>query len=145
MKFLLVRLITLSIILFLVGCFERAVAPEELTGTWSVTQESLQRMPVELRRSSPILILNADKTFDGRDVPGSMWGQGQRVISGRGNWRLNEGNQTLTLSLLTVAEGDQNRVPYGTDLSVFRTRRGVGLRSFDGDPDDWNTIEFEKR
>jgi hypothetical protein len=74
-----------------------------------------------------------------------IWGQEKNVITGAGTWRFNEEAQTLTMTLAKeILEGDEKGVAYGTDLSVFRTRRSVGLRSFDGDPDDWQTIDFEK-
>lgn len=139
-----VRWTTLLLTLSLFGCLQEAVSPEELTGRWSIANEVRQRLPLPLQHDSSVLILKTDRTFEARAVPAVMWGQGSNVISGRGNWSFNERTQTITLTLLKIGEGDEKRVPYGTDLSVFRTQRGVGLRSFDGDPDDWQTIEFEK-
>jgi len=41
--------------------------------------------------------------------------------------------------------GKRNIVPFTTEIDVVGRSHKVVLRYFIGDPDSWNTVEFEKR
>jgi hypothetical protein len=125
------------LLLFAFAC-EREIAVSDLPGIWTLTRDSRERLPAELRAGAGSLVLDSNGTFAAREIPGEIFDQGPRVITGTGRWLMNR--RGLRLDLLVVANTHPSNVPFSTH---FRAS-GTTLRYFLGDPDDFNTIEFHK-
>lgn len=107
---------------------------------------SRQILPVNLRRSQPKIVLDANGTFVASDMPGLL-NSAPQLDSGSGNWKLvsREGEQQVQLDFQTIASWDKARLPYGTLLDVSREWSRISLHYFIGDPDEGRMIEFEKK
>jgi hypothetical protein len=134
------RIARATFALFLLCAFacEREIPVSDLAGTWSLTRDSRERLPAELRAGAGSLILAANGTFAAREIPGEIFDQGPRLITGNGRWLMSK--HELRLDLRAVANGDPGHVPFSTHFQAS----GTTLRYFIGDPDAFNTIEFEK-
>lgn len=110
----------------------------DLPGTWSLTRDSRERLPEEWRARAGSLILDANGTFAAREIPGEIFDQGPRLITGSSRWLMS--GRELRLDLVAVANAHSGNVPFSTHLEAS----GTTLRYFIGDPDNFDTIEFQK-
>jgi hypothetical protein len=136
-------LAALFLVLWLSGC-GREVKLSELTGTWVVTQESRERFPLGLRDDLGLLTLDSDGLFTARELPGEIFGQNKRSVSGSGRWVFEEDDESMRLDLLDIVAGDRALVPYSTQVDVFSSGSSLRLRYYIGDPDQLNTIDLQK-
>jgi hypothetical protein len=129
--------------LLLYGC-GREIAASELSGVWKVTPESRERLPQEFQARLGSLALEPSGVFKARGIPGEIFGQPGRLVSGSGRWTFLQGERLLRLSLRELSDGNRARLPYGTHIDVRTDGGGLTLRYYIGDPDSMNTIEFSK-
>ncbi len=123
--------------------------PEELFGTWTITDNSRPVLPTDLQRASAKIVLNPDGTFVASDVPALFFFPGRRdarLESGKGNWRLSpeRENQQLQLNFAELG-GWTAELPYGTQLTVVKGLSSVTLYYFVGDPDEGRRVSFERQ
>lgn len=136
------RSVTAALALALCGCLQRD-SKEELLGRWTITDGSRPRVAQTQWRSTNALSLNADGTFHAQNLPGRIWGRDGLVIDGKGNWSIAESGRDVNLDLREVK--GETIVPNGTQLEMSTFGKGITLLYYIGDPDDLNTIDFEKR
>lgn len=125
------------LLLFAAAC-ERELEVADLPGIWTLTRDSRERLSAELRAGAGSLVFDSNGTFAATEIPGDIFAQGPRVITGTGRWLMSK--RGLRLDLLVLANAHPSNVPYSTHFDVS----GTTLRYFLGDPDDFNTIEFQR-
>jgi hypothetical protein len=130
------------------GCTMRDVSMSDLSGTWTMTGESRKYLGSEGLAAT--IRLDQGGTFSAREVPGSLLHveatARSRSVTGDGTWKLTarDGRQEVRLVFDAIASPSNHRIPYGTQLHVWRSRSSLLLFYFEGDPDDGRRIEFEK-
>lgn len=153
------RLLALLIIVAVLAC---APATEtDLIGTWTLTNESRERLPEEFRNSAGTLVLAEDGTFMAFELPVSVnvWastGDPSSVkeqstnLTGSGDWTLRQaavGNDTVVLSIKTVSDVSEvftGDLSFGYALSVRWAFSGYTLVDYWGDPDAVPGIFFAR-
>ena len=132
-------------------CSGREVTRADLQGTWTVVNESRERMPESYRKSSPSLKLRSDGTFEAADLPGEVLyvrePAREQTVSGTGRWSVqsNERNTMLTLDFMQITAGGEGKVPFRAEMHASAIGKGTRLYYFSGDADEGNKIYFEKR
>lgn len=145
MSKLLRTVIAISLSAMLLGC--RSVKQSDLIGTWVITEESRQGLPVEVRKVSAKIVLNSNGTFVAYDFPGILEESedANRLSSGTGNWKIfpMDGDERVQLVFQT-ATPKPTSLPYGGELFIARPWSTVSLYYTLGDPDNAPRISFEK-
>jgi hypothetical protein len=98
-----------SLLLCLYGC--REISPSELSGVWKVTEDSLAHVPPELRAKLGSLTLEPNGAFKAMQVPGDIFDQPGRLVSGKGKWTFLKKERVLRLSLDELTEGAPSSSP----------------------------------
>lgn len=133
------------------GCDQPTILPEEVIGTWTLTEETSSRLPATLQGLEPKLVLLATGVFVVENVPAGLvvlvpddvdW-----PLSGGGGWHLayKDGKQVVQLNFRAFWDGAMQHVtPFGTQLDVSGDHDAILLFYYQGDPDSSLRIEFEK-
>lgn len=151
------RLIGLVTAMSLFGCRSHKVAPEELVGAWTVSQESRRSLSIQPPRLSfpaqtaMFLTLNADRTFSASELPGEFLyptpGDREKVLSGSGVWELAlEGGESRVRLVFRAIDigGAQGEVPFLARPLIVGGRRPLTLFFFHGDEDAGSRVTLEK-
>jgi hypothetical protein len=134
----------------LVRC--NSAQPNDVTGTWAVTEQSREKLlPPAQRKAAAKIILDANGTFVASEIPEDLlYGPPQvtdQLVTGNGVWKLvsRESKQQVQLQFNTIAVGLRGNVPYGTMLDVSTGGSTIKLYYFQGgDADQGRRIEFER-
>ena len=147
------RLWTTAILLCfgLLGC--KNATPDDIKGTWIVTNQSRQRfLRAAQQKAEAKLVLDANGTFVASEIPEDLlYGPPEvadLLVTGTGVWKLisREGGQQIQLEFNAIFAGQRGKVPYGTMLNVSRRGASTSLFYFQGgDADQGRRIEFEKK
>jgi hypothetical protein len=133
------------------GC--KSSAPRNISGTWTVTNQSREQfLPVAQRNAAAKIVLDANGSFVASEIPddllyGPHHGASQ-LVTGNGDWKLvdRDGREEIQLSFSAIQSGQQGAVPYGAMLDVSSgSARAVLFYFQDGDADQGRKIEFEKK
>jgi hypothetical protein len=140
-------LIVILMFLGLSGC--KSVKPEQLTGTWLITNDSLKNVPIELRKNSARIVLNADGSFTAFDLPSEFHfsPDGHGPGGGKGDWKLawQEGRLRVQLVFHEITNKGIPG-PFGMPLEISRGWSSIeSLYYFWGDPDSGRRVEFERK
>jgi hypothetical protein len=127
----------------MLGC--KTVNSRDVTGTWTLQDESRKSLPAELQSASAKVVLEANGTFTASNMPGLFYFPSRRpaqLNSGSGVWKLvsHDGKQQVQLNFKTISDW-KDALPYGTQLDVSNG----SLFYFFGDADEGQRIEFEKK
>jgi hypothetical protein len=134
----------------LLGC--RDVKPIDITGTWIMTRETRQRLPLTQQKTRAAIILDSNGTFAVSDVPEDLLYDPPDVadglVTGSGVWKLIslEGEQQIQLDFHAIVKGKRGThgLPYGTQLDISKGWSTTRLFYFQGDPDDVRKVTFER-
>jgi len=137
-----VRLVLAIAILLPAGCAFRPIE-SDLTGEYALTDASRRLYVDGLRGVTPLLTLRADGDFEAIGVPAELFGgkPSDGILFAHGTWRL----ETSGKVHVTVSTLDGERFDYGRQFTVRGSRSRSVLRAYRGDPDQMETIDFEKR
>jgi hypothetical protein len=132
----------------LLGC--RSVKPNNVAGTWTMTESSREILPAEVRQNSAKIVLEANGTFVASDLPGifDFPPARPRLDGGSGVWKIvsREGKQQVQLDFQVIPSGRvATNLPFSTQMEVSDSRSGVRLYYFLGDPDEALRVEFERK
>ncbi|HLW97769.1 MAG TPA: hypothetical protein VKR82_03915 [Candidatus Acidoferrales bacterium] len=146
------RLLPIALLFGMLGCKE--TKPNEVIGTWILTDQSRQDLPHDLQKVSARVVVNADGSFVAFDlpeglepVPPNYMKPPMRLDSGSGVWKLAswQGREHLQLDFEAFAPSDhESHGPYGFPLIVSRGWSAISL-SYSLDDPDHRTVEFEKK
>ena len=115
------------------------VNPDDLLGTWSMTESSRRYLPTEVGNAAPRLTLNLDGTFTAVEYPrpglrGTAWA----TYSGRGSWKI----QTLAGAGDIYLRFDDD---FGDQLWTSNFPGSPTVLYFSvGDPDSGRRIQFTR-
>jgi hypothetical protein len=102
------------------GCRER-MPQVELLGSWR-----LARAPRQLAVGRSIVLLNGDRTFVATDFPRILVDirsdVARELLTGRGHWRLRNGNDEQSVELVFDSTDSNLAMPVAAELHVYRTR-----------------------
>lgn len=116
-----------------------SVSPDDLVGTWSMTEASRRNLPTEIANVAPRFTFNSDGTltaveYPRRDLRGARWAP----FSGRGTWTIKKVAGTGDVQLRFEDNfGDQlwvSQLP-GSPMSLYFSV---------GDPDSGHQIHFTR-
>lgn len=148
----LLRLLPIALLFGMLGC--KDTKPNEVIGTWILTDQSSQDLPQDLRKVSARIVVNADGSFVAFDlpeglepVPPNYMKPPMRLDSGSGIWKLAtwEGAEHLQLEFEAFAPSDhESHGPYGFPLIISRGWSAISL-SYSLDDPDHGLIEFQKK
>jgi len=112
----------------------RKVTANDVIGMWTLSDESLQHLPADLRRRSTKLILEADGTFKASDLPGLFYAEPGpiRLDGGSGIWKLDP-REGAPLHL--EVHGGPGVGGAGRQIETSRSWRPVNLSYRVGGPD----------
>ena len=141
-------LIVLLLVLGMLGC--KSIQPDDLVGTWVMTNASRQVLPADLQQAPAKIVVGPDGTFVMSEIPGLFFFPGRRTArleSGSGVWKLisHEGKQQMQCNFRVIADWKETDLPYGTQLEVSRSFSTVSLYYFFGDADEGRRVQFEKK
>lgn len=110
-----------------------------------MTEASRGRLPVELQKAKPRIVLDASGSFVAFDMPALFYVKESDIAkleSGSGVWKLvsRDGQQELQLEFQTRA----NEQSAGSVGRRFHVSRG-SVFYFIGDPDEGRRVSFEKK
>jgi hypothetical protein len=148
-----IKFLTVAVLLCLAlqGC--AATNSSDLTGTWTVKDESRHRfLSSAQQKGAAKITLNANGSFAASEVPADlMYGPpapADGIVTGSGTWKLlsRDGRQQIQLNFEAITTGQRGEVPYGTQLNVSRGWSSLDLFYVqDGDADQGKRIEFGKK
>jgi hypothetical protein len=132
-----------SVVVRVLSC--TGVQPDDLVGTWVMTETSRGRLSGDLRKAMPRIVLDASGSFVASDLPALFDAQEPAILkseSGSGVWKLvsRDGQQDLQLEFQTRAN-EQATGSVGRRFHVS----GGSLFYFIGDPDEGRRVSFEKK
>ena len=147
------RIVLIAILscLMMLGC--TAAKPNDVIGTWVLTDQARQRfLPLAQQKAAAEIVLHADGTFVASEIPEDLlYGppeSADRLVTGSGVWKLisQGGTQRIQLEFRAIAAGQRGSVPYGTMLGVSKGWSATTLFYFQGgDADQGRRIEFAKK
>jgi hypothetical protein len=136
---------------FAFGCQRWWVKIEDIPGTWTISEDSRQRLAPEFQKAAGTFVFRSDKTFAATEVPAEIFygtAEKPRLITGTGTWDLSGSNgaQNIYLSLKTAEPPPPIRLP-GDSFLLYTERKDskVTVFYFLGDPDLGRKVIFEKR
>jgi len=147
-----VRVLPVMVLLLLglPGCW--SATPDDMVGTWVVTDRSRELFLAPSQRNAAARIrLDADRTFVASEVPEDLLyvppGAADGLVSGSGVWSLVGRGRELRLRFDRIAIGQRGGVPYGASLDVSAGKQArIELFYFrGGDADQGRRVEFGKR
>jgi hypothetical protein len=134
----------------LLGC--KTVQRTDVVGTWVVTDQARNQLPPEVQQAFGTLVVNADGTFDARQLPEQLQPTNAkahiRLDSGGGTWVLQheDAGQQLELEFHKFESGDADSGgPYGFPLDISRRWSTWELYYFLGDPDNAPRVALARR
>jgi len=139
----------LAILLLLgsVGCSGKVVTVDDLAGTWVMTKESKEMLPVA-RRGSGKLSLRSDGEFVAQELPAELVDvESTPTVSGTGTWQIRkvDGSAALLLTFNAfTSPGGQQTVPFRTLVFIDNDWGKPAPYFFLGDPDQGGRINFER-
>jgi len=134
----------------MIGC--KTAQPADVVGTWTVTDQARQEFPLEVQRASGVLVVNADGTFEAKELPEELEptnGKPQvRLASGNGTWVLlrEDTGQQLELEFHKFESGDMGSGGgYGFPVDISSGWSSWELHYFLGDPDNAPRVTLVRR
>ena len=119
-----------------IGC--TSVKPDDLVGSWSMTESSRRYLPSEVSRVAPRLTLNSGGTFSAVEYPRSGLRETWTAFSGRGTWTFQRpaGSEDVYLAF------DDD---FGNQLWISNFPGSPTTLYFSvGDPDSGRRIQFTR-
>jgi hypothetical protein len=136
---------------FASGCQRKWVKPEEIPGTWTISEDSRQLLEPPFQKAAGTLVFRPDKTFGATEVPEDIFygsSDKPRLITGTGTWGLTylDSKQTIYLALKTAEPPPPIRLP-GESFLLYAERKDsmVTLYYFIGDPDVDHKVIFVRK
>jgi hypothetical protein len=113
------------------------VKPDDVVGTWSMTEASRHYLPTEVSNSAPRLTLSPDKTFTAVEYPRpGLRGDAWKAYSGRGTWSIQKVSGAGDIYLRFADE-------YGGQLWLSSFPGSPTVLYFSvGDPDSGRRVQF---
>jgi hypothetical protein len=129
------------------GC--KSVKSEDVVGTWLITNESRENVPVELRKNTARIVLNTDGSFTAAELVDKFYfsADGYGPGGGNGVWKLvsQEGRQQVQLDFHEITNKGL-RGTFSMPLEISRGWSSIeNLYYFQGDPDLGRRVEFKRK
>jgi hypothetical protein len=146
-----VSLVAGALLAALAGCCGQEVSRDAVVGAWMLTATSREKLPPPLKSGSGRLVLSSDGRFTAVEVPGDLLylrpASEVGLVTGNGTWDLvaRDGLQRVKFVFEEISAGQQDNLPFGTELLVSHGAGAPGLFYYQGDPDAGQRITFEKR
>ena len=135
----------------MIGC--KAAGSSDVVGTWTLTAQSRQGLPIDFRNALTRIVVSADESFVASELPEELYPlppyemkARMRLDSGSGLWRIvsSDGAQRLELEFQTLA-GEHKDGRYSFPLTISKGWSTVSLSYFLGDPDQAQRIDLERK
>jgi hypothetical protein len=129
-----------------VGCGSPRITADEVFGTWVLVEQSRKYLPAGTPRSTPIITLNRDGSFQTKDIPilFDVHTGKSDYVTGAGRWRVAElaGESNVVLEFQTWVGGPQGQERLSQSLFVSKWWSRIRLYYYLTDPDNDQAIEF---